>query len=170
MKFSTKSMQVHKINYIIQDKSRYFTADQRVSRYPWLEWLWVAPLIRRFTFRRSGLKPPKKNATAVTLIRLIRLSFDKEQWFWVRSSLSDSTAKNLSSNIWWFFPAFVVRMLMIIKNITSLTGLQILGRAGASGNNLVVAGAGGIRWILDFGFWISDWKTTIPLCSWSVCF
>jgi len=57
-------MQVFKINYIIQDKSRYFTADQRVSRYPWLEWLWVSPLIRRFTLRRCGSKPPQKNAAA----------------------------------------------------------------------------------------------------------
>jgi hypothetical protein len=44
-------MQVYKINYIIQDKSRYFTADQRVSRYPWHRWLGSSHPIRRFIVR-----------------------------------------------------------------------------------------------------------------------
>ena len=42
-------------------------------------------------------------------------------------------------------------MLMIIKNITSLTGLQILRPAGSSGGDKEWVGAGGISWILDCG-------------------
>jgi hypothetical protein len=75
------------------------------------------------------------------LIRLIRLSYDKEQitlnWLLTQLGLyllSGATTENLSSNIWRFFLAFVAHVLMIIKNITSLTGLQILEPAASSGS------------------------------------
>jgi hypothetical protein len=42
-------------------------------------------------------------------------------------------------------------MLMIIKNITLLTELQILRLAGASGGLPECVRRGGIRGILDFG-------------------
>jgi hypothetical protein len=90
------------------------------------------------------------------LIRLIRLSYDKEQitpnWFLTHLGLyllSGATPENLSSNIWCFFLAFVAHVLMIIKNITSLTGLQIMEPVESSGSGQEFVWAGGTACVQD---------------------
>jgi len=71
MKFSAKSMQVLKINYIIQDKSRYFTENQRSKLLP------LARVAVGFTAdsqiyhlpsRGVGRHPPGKNAAAFEIL------------------------------------------------------------------------------------------------------
>ncbi len=165
-------MWVLKINYIIQDKSRYFTRNQRVSSYPRR---WQAPPsqqpLRHFTTDWWTIIPLNR---CWHVIRLKPIAFDKEQGHSARllhsgcqknvpvfkrffSTTTYAAIPLLGTLLWkavqslyrvakvktWaqifacarcFFSEPSNNMLMIIKNITSLTGLQILGRTSISGS------------------------------------
>jgi hypothetical protein len=76
----------------------------------------------------------------MTFTRLKRRSFDKEQGFYIHRCIVNIGARpeKLESEYQivslFIFPHPLNNMVMIIKNITSLTGLQILGCAWTSGN------------------------------------
>jgi hypothetical protein len=71
MKFSAKSMQVPKINYIIQDKSRYFT-ENKTGKLLSLSRVAVGftadSQIYRLLSRGVGRHPPGKNAAAFEIL------------------------------------------------------------------------------------------------------
>jgi len=75
---------VFKINYKIQEKSRYFTRNQRVSRYPER---WQAKssqqILRYFANGRWAIIPLNRSRIVNhwNVIRLKAILFDKEQEF-----------------------------------------------------------------------------------------